>query len=46
MGANPSSELGMRERKKKDSMARLQTAARELMWAKGYDAVTTKEIAL
>lgn len=36
----------MRERKKKDSMARLQTAARELMWAKGYEAVTTKEIAL
>jgi AcrR family transcriptional regulator len=36
----------MRERKKKDSMARLRTAARKLMWEKGYDAVTTKEIAL
>ncbi|RNM11696.1 TetR/AcrR family transcriptional regulator [Nocardioides pocheonensis] len=46
MRADPSPELGMRERKKKDSMARLQTAARELMWAKGYEAVTTKEIAL
>lgn len=27
-------------------MVRLRTAARELMWAKGYEAVTTKEIAL
>lgn len=38
--------LGMRERKKLDSMARLRQAAKELMWARGYEAVTTKEIAL
>lgn len=46
MPPTPSPELGMRERKKKDTMARLRTAAKKLMWANGYDAVTTKEIAL
>jgi AcrR family transcriptional regulator len=45
MPSHPSNELGMRERKKKDSMARLRTAARELMWDQGYEAVTTKAIA-
>lgn len=38
-------QLGLRERKKKDAMARMQAAARDLMWHRGYDAVTTKEIA-
>lgn len=46
MAPNSSDEqLGLRERKKKESMARLFAAARQLIWEKGYDAVTTKEIA-
>lgn len=45
MPPHPSNELGMRERKKKDSMVRLRTAAKELMWAQGYESVTTKAIA-
>ena len=45
MPSQPSDELGMRERKKKESMARLRTAAKELMWAQGYETVTTKAIA-
>ncbi|WP_311208420.1 MULTISPECIES: helix-turn-helix domain-containing protein [unclassified Aeromicrobium] len=35
----------MRERKKRESMTRLRTAARELMWDQGYEAVTTRAIA-
>jgi len=37
--------LGLRERKKHDSLARMRAAARALMWDRGYDDVTTKEIA-
>lgn len=37
--------LSLRERKKQDSMRRLKEAARDLMWEKGYDEATTKEIA-
>ncbi len=45
--ATKSSEkpLTLRERKKRDAMARLLEAAKDLMWEKGYDDVTTKEIA-
>lgn len=45
MPSDTSDELGMRERKKQDSMARLRAAAKELMWAQGYETVTTKAIA-
>lgn len=37
--------LTLRERKKQASMRRLKEAARELMWEKGYEETTTKEIA-
>ena len=37
--------LSLRERKKQGSMRRLKEAARELMWEKGYDEATTREIA-
>ncbi|MGJ9423615.1 TetR/AcrR family transcriptional regulator [Aeromicrobium sp. CF3.5] len=45
MPSHPSVELSMRERKKQNSMVRLKTAAKELMWADGYETVTTKAIA-
>lgn len=45
MASRPSNEIGLRERKKKESMTRLRTAARELMWDQGYEAVTTRAIA-
>lgn len=45
MPSQPSEELGLRERKKKETMARLRSAAKELMWAEGYETVTTKAIA-
>lgn len=38
-------KLGLRERKKQEALARMRAAARELMWDRGYEAVTTKEIA-
>ena len=37
--------LSLRERKKQESMRRLKEAARDLMWEKGYDEATTREIA-
>ena len=45
MANSPPEQLGLRERKKKAAMARMQAAVRDLMWERGYDAVTTKEIA-
>ena len=45
MANSPPERLGLRERKKKDAMARMQTAVRDLMGERGYDAATTKEIA-
>lgn len=45
MAKSSPEQLGLRERKKKGAMARMQLAARELMWDRGFDTVTTKEIA-
>lgn len=45
MAASEPEQLGLRERKKQDALARMRAAARELMWDRGYEAVTTKEIA-
>lgn len=45
MASDTRPQLGLRERKKQEAMARMLAAARELMWDRGYDAVTTKEIA-
>lgn len=42
---NPTTTLSLRERKKLDAMRRIKQAARDLMWEKGYDETTTKEIA-
>ncbi|TNM41913.1 TetR/AcrR family transcriptional regulator [Nocardioides albidus] len=45
MASDTPPQLGLRERKKREAMARMRAAARDLMWDRGYDAVTTKEIA-
>lgn len=45
MNARPDRPPTLRERKKQENMARLRAAARELMWEKGFDQVTTREIA-
>lgn len=45
MKTPPGKPLGLRERKKQETMARLRSATRELMWDKGFEEVTTKEIA-
>lgn len=45
MASDTPPQLGLRERKKQEAMARMLAAARDLMWDRGFDAVTTKEIA-
>lgn len=45
MASSEPEPLGLRERKKQEAMARMRAAARDLMWDRGYEAVTTKEIA-
>ena len=39
MAASEPEQLGLRERKKQDALARMRAAARELMWDRGYEAV-------
>jgi AcrR family transcriptional regulator len=45
VSSTPVEPLGLRQRKKQEAMARMRAAARALMWDRGYDDVTTKEIA-
>jgi AcrR family transcriptional regulator len=45
VSSTPVEPLGLRQRKKQEAMARMRAAARDLMWERGYDDVTTKEIA-
>ena len=45
VSSTPVEPLGLRQRKKQEAMARMRAAARDLMWDRGYDDVTTKEIA-
>jgi AcrR family transcriptional regulator len=43
--SGPPEKLGLRERNKRDKLARIREAALQLFETKGYDATTTREIA-